>query len=117
MTATVVHGDGQAGRGLFSQDVWFQISNRLSLSERELQIVQGVFDDQHENQIAQELEISSHTVHTHLERLYHKLGVSSRVELVVRIVKCHLHSCLKPDSSVSCSSQLLPLCLTWLSLS
>ena len=117
MTATVEGGDRQTGRCLFGTDDWFTIANRLSLSERELQIVQAIFDDQHENQIAQELAISSHTVHTHLERLYHKLDVSSRVELVVRIVKCHLHFCFKPGRSVSCSSHLLPFCLTWLSLS
>jgi Bacterial regulatory proteins, luxR family len=31
------------------------------------------------------LGISSHTVHTHLERLYHKLAVGSRAALISRI--------------------------------
>jgi DNA-binding CsgD family transcriptional regulator len=98
---TVHEGDDrQAGRCLFGQDVWFYIAQRLSLSERELQITQGVFDDKHENLIAQELRISSHTVHTHLERLYHKLRVSSRVELVVRLAECHLQLCQEADSPV-----------------
>jgi hypothetical protein len=43
---TVHEGDDrQAGRCLFGQDVWLYIAQRLSLSERELEITQGVFDD------------------------------------------------------------------------
>lgn len=76
--------------------MWSCIANRLALSERELQIVQGVFDDAHQEAIAEELAISSHTVHTHLERLYHKLQVNSRVELVVRIAECHVLLCQDP---------------------
>lgn len=104
--------DGHAGRCLFSQEVWFFIARRLSLSERELQIIQGVFDDKHESMIAQELGISPHTVHTHVERLYHKLAVNSRVELVVRLVACHLQLCREPDSLLPpiCSSHAAGEC-------
>jgi DNA-binding CsgD family transcriptional regulator len=97
--------DGRpSGRRLFSPAVWTCIGQRLSLSERELQIVQSVFDDAHQDLIAKELGISSHTVHTHLERLYHKLQVTSRVDLVVRIAECHVLLCQDPDSPVP------PLC-------
>jgi DNA-binding CsgD family transcriptional regulator len=92
--------DCQAGRCLFGQDVWFSIAERLSLSGRELQMAQGVFDDKKECLIAQELGISPHTAHTHLERLYHKLRVKSRVELIVRLAECHLQLCQEPDSPV-----------------
>ena len=99
---TVCEGDGrQAGRCLYGQDVWFYIAERLALSERELQITQGVFDGKHESVIAKELGISPRTVHTHFERLYHKLRVNSRVELVVRLADCHLQLCQEPDSPVS----------------
>ena len=57
----------------------------MKLSEREFQIVQGVFDDKKEVEIAQQLQISAHTVHTYLGRLYRKLGVSSRAQLIVRV--------------------------------
>ena len=97
----ILQGENRhAGRCLFDQDVWFHLARRLSLSERELQVVQAIFDDQHENVIAHTLEISPHTVHTHLERLYHKLGVASRVELVVRLAECHLQLCQEPNSPV-----------------
>ena len=72
-------------RSVFPDDTWRALAVALNLSERELQIVQAVFDDDKESVIAADLGISSHTVHTHLERLYRKLGVSSRVSLVGRV--------------------------------
>ncbi len=94
----------KGGRDLYTADVWCCIADSLSLSTRELQITQGVFDDMPEKAIARELGISPHTVHTHLDRLYHKLQVSSRVALVVRIAQCHCFLCQQPDSVVP------PLC-------
>jgi len=79
-------------RSIVPHDAWKVIAKALSISDRELQIIQGVFDDQKEFAIAQELTISVHTVHTHLERLYRKLGVSSRVALVLYILSEYLSS-------------------------
>jgi DNA-binding NarL/FixJ family response regulator len=79
-------------RSIVPHDAWKVIAKALSISGRELQIIQGVFDDQKEFAIAQELTISVHTVHTHLERLYRKLGVSSRVALVLYILSEYLSS-------------------------
>ncbi|MCK6455994.1 MAG: helix-turn-helix transcriptional regulator [Phycisphaerae bacterium] len=62
---------------------WAETSRQLRLSGRESQIVRFCFDDLKESAIAQRLGISQHTVHTHLERLYRKLGVASRCELIV----------------------------------
>ena len=59
----------------------------LTLSARELQIVHGVFDDRTDFAIATALGISPHTVHTHIERLHHKLAVADRVELILRIIR------------------------------
>ena len=77
--------NGNAACSLFTNETWESVSRSLRLSGRETEIVQGVFDDQKEEAIASELGISRHTVHTHLERLYHKLSVRSRVELLVRV--------------------------------
>jgi len=79
-------------RSIVPHDAWKVIAKALSISDRELQIIQGIFDDQKEFAIADELSISMHTVHTHLERLYRKLGVSSRVELVLCILSEYLSS-------------------------
>ena len=49
-------------------------------------MVRGVFDDQKELCIAHRLGISPHTVNTYLQRLYAKLDVSSRPQLILRIM-------------------------------
>lgn len=73
------------GRSVFSKEAWQRVTSVLALSTRESEILEAVFEDQKECCIAANLGISSHTVHTHLERIYRKLHVSSRVELVVRV--------------------------------
>ena len=78
------------GRTLFSDEAWRRVAGLLALSARESEILQAVFEDQKEYCIAVNLGISSHTVHTHLERIYRKLHVSSRVELVVRVFAAYL---------------------------
>ncbi len=74
------------------------------MSRRELQIAQGVFDDRTEFAIAAELGISVRTVHTHFERMYHKLAVKDRVELVLRIMNEFLALTRAP------AGKLLPIC-------
>jgi DNA-binding NarL/FixJ family response regulator len=84
----ILHRD----RSILSSNAWRRIAKSLRISDRELQIIQEVFDDQKEFAIADDLTISVHTVHTHLERLYRKLGVSSRVTLVLYILSEYLSS-------------------------
>ena len=72
-------------RSLLSARQWASISFSLGLSDREFDVVQGVFDGCNEGSIAQKLGISAHTVHTHLDRLYRKLGVTTRSELILRV--------------------------------
>lgn len=80
------------GRSVLTDQEWHTLATRLTLSPRELQILQRVFDDEKELAIAESLGISRHTVHTHLARLYRKLGVGSRCEALVRIFGEHLAS-------------------------
>jgi DNA-binding NarL/FixJ family response regulator len=74
------------GHSLLSPSAWRHLGAALRLSSRELQIIQGVFDDQKEDGIAAEMGISAHTVNTYFRRLYTKLGVSSRPQLIVRVM-------------------------------
>lgn len=60
--------------------------------------MRGVFDDRTEFNIADELKVSPHTVHTHCERLYHKLCVTGRVKLVLRVMAEYVAATLSPDS-------------------
>ena len=52
-----------------------------SLTERELQVARLIVDRQTNREIAAELYLSPKTIETHLRNMFHKLGVSSRVEL------------------------------------
>ena len=74
------------GAAMFSERAWQEIARSLKLSGQELQIVRGVFDDYTEFAIANNLNVSPHTVHTHCGRLYHKLAVTDRVKLVLRVM-------------------------------
>jgi DNA-binding CsgD family transcriptional regulator len=88
------------GAAMFSDPVWEEIARRLRLSRQELQIVRGVFDRRKESAIATKLGISPHTVHTHFERLHHKLAVADRVELVLRIMNEFLLVTASPESNL-----------------
>ena len=75
------------GAGLLCEPAWIAIALSLGLSQRELQIVRGVFDDATEHAIAAGLGSSPHTVHTHFERLHHKLGVQTRAQIILRVMQ------------------------------
>jgi DNA-binding NarL/FixJ family response regulator len=53
------------------------------LTEREAQIVQLVAEGMPSKEIAAKLAVSAHTVKNHLFRIYEKLGVSNRSELIL----------------------------------
>jgi DNA-binding CsgD family transcriptional regulator len=81
---------GKLGLLLFPLSVWPHLGMALRLSRREVQVVQGVFEDRKEESIAHELGISPHTVNTYFQRLYAKLRVSSRPQLIVRVMAEYL---------------------------
>jgi DNA-binding NarL/FixJ family response regulator len=86
------------GAAMFSEQAWMEIARSLRLSGQELQIVRGVFDDYTESAIASNLRVSPHTVHTHCERLYHKLAVTDRVKLVLRVMDEFIALTVAPGS-------------------
>ena len=69
---------------------WRVIADALDLSDRQLEIVRCVFDGLDEASISRELDISHHTVHTYLDRLYRKLAIKSRCELIVQVFLAYL---------------------------
>jgi len=79
-----------ADHRVFHESAWLRLADALTLSGRELQVVQGLFDGKTEARIGADLGISPRTVHTHLERLFRKLDVHDRVGLVVRIFATYL---------------------------
>jgi DNA-binding CsgD family transcriptional regulator len=56
---------------------------RPGLSEREAQIVAAVALGRSNKAVAYELGLSASSVATHLRRAQHKLGIGSRVELIL----------------------------------
>jgi DNA-binding CsgD family transcriptional regulator len=79
-----------SGRYILRPQDWERIRLSLRLSLREIQITQCIFDDQKTECIAIELGISSHTVNTYLQRLYIKVDVHSRPQLILRVMQVHL---------------------------
>jgi DNA-binding CsgD family transcriptional regulator len=71
---------------------WQSIVRSLGLSEREAQVAGLILGDGScESAMAASLSISPHTVHSHLERLYRKLGVTSRCQVVSRIFQLYVN--------------------------
>ena len=97
---------------MFSPPVWEKIARSLNFSGQELRIVRGVFDDRTELAIAGTLRVSAHTVHTHSERLYRKLGVTDRIRLVLRVIDAFLALTTAPGSDLPpiCSNRTAGRC-------
>ena len=70
---------------LVGEPEWQVVRKTLRLSDREFQIVRAAFDGLREPAIARELGISTHTVHTYVTRMYCKLGVSDRSQLLLQV--------------------------------
>jgi DNA-binding NarL/FixJ family response regulator len=75
---------------LFKENEWAAIRRMLRLSPRESQIVLGILAGETEGIIADRLGISVHTVHCHMTRVYRKLKVNSRPDLLIRIFSAYL---------------------------
>jgi DNA-binding NarL/FixJ family response regulator len=57
------------------------------LSKREREILQRVADGATTRQVASDLGISPHTVKTHLERIFEKLGANDRAQAVAIAIR------------------------------
>ena len=82
MTQEVIPPPRGRGSRLFRDEEWYVLVKRLGLSRREAEIVRLVFDDLSKAEIARRLGLAPSTIHTYLGRLYRKLGVRSRGELM-----------------------------------
>jgi len=79
------------GSGVVAYQAWPLLARALRLSARELQIVQAVFDDRDAAVIAASLGITSEAVFRHLQRIYIKLRIGSRAELIARVAAEYLY--------------------------
>ena len=53
------------------------------LSQREQQIVNMVMEGLRNHEVAEKLDLSAHTIKNHLFRIYEKIGISNRTELIL----------------------------------
>ena len=63
------------------------LQGRRLLTKREDDVVKLVADGLSNRNVAQKLGLTEHTVSNYLFRIYEKLGISSRVELVLYALK------------------------------
>ena len=71
----------------FTRDQWTLVATALRFSDREAEVVRCLLDGHTEQTTALRLGLSVHTVHSYVGRIYPKLGVRSRSDLVVRIFR------------------------------
>lgn len=64
----------------------FNRLNRTGLTNRELEIAALIFQGNSPKEIAEEISLSYHTVRNHIKSIYSKLGVSTRSEMLVKLV-------------------------------
>lgn len=90
-----VRGVARGERGWVSRKIaaqmadWMQEDHQgpAEISNRELEVLRGVVDGKTNQEIALQLGISAKTVEKHLDGIFTKLGVASRVEAAVMAVR------------------------------
>jgi DNA-binding NarL/FixJ family response regulator len=73
--------------GIFSRAEWEELSEKLGLSPRQAQVASLLMRGLADKQIAMNLDISTHTLRTYLDRMFTKMQVSDRCELIVHIFR------------------------------
>ncbi len=72
-------------------DTGFELAkNHLGLTEMEIKVIREIAQDRSNKEIAEVLYISERTVEYHISSAMRKMGVKSRVGLVVNIIKMNL---------------------------
>jgi DNA-binding NarL/FixJ family response regulator len=88
-----IRGVGRGESGWLSRQVaarmadWTRDQGRIGLTPRELSVLRLVVLGKTNVEIGAELHVSEKTVEKHLQSVFEKLGVSSRVEAAVRAVQ------------------------------
>ena len=72
---------------LYTGREWAELTGRLGMSARQGQIARHVLEGLQDKQIALQLGISVHTVRTYLDRMFAKLSVQNRNELIMSMFR------------------------------
>jgi DNA-binding CsgD family transcriptional regulator len=79
---------------IFTDHEWIELTNNLRMSTRQAQIALCLLSGLGDKQIASQLGISVHTVRTYLDRMFTKMDVRDRNEMVVSIFREFRIGCL-----------------------
>jgi DNA-binding CsgD family transcriptional regulator len=82
------------------------------LSAREVDVVRCVAEGLSNREIAQRLTLREHTVKNYLFRIFDKLGVSSRVEVVLYALGNHGAAADKADAVAGSKKETTPASIT-----
>ncbi|MBN1554902.1 MAG: helix-turn-helix transcriptional regulator [Phycisphaerae bacterium] len=72
---------------IFSRSEWNELSEKLCLSPRQSQVASLLMLGLSDKQISARMDISHHTLRTYLDRMFEKLSVGDRCELIVHIFR------------------------------
>ena len=86
---------GYADGKIFTRANWKELDRELALTSRQGQIVRCVVRGFSDKQIAADLGLSIPTVRTHLGRLFNRLELQDRVELILHVFGTYLAGCQK----------------------
>ena len=67
-----------------------ECEERIDLTEREFQVLNGIVEGQSDREIGELLHISEHTVRTHIKNIFKKLCVSSKSQAAVKALQLKL---------------------------
>jgi len=84
--------------GPFNDHEWAGIFATLKLSAQQQRILKLMARGLADKQIVTELRMSYGTLRTHVSRMFARLGVSDRAELLLRVVntfRCGCHGCAR----------------------
>ena len=82
---------------------WEQVRRWLGLSERQIELVQYLFKGGKLELIALEMNLGHGTVKTYQQRIYQKLRISERGQLILTVADAHLRVNLMPRFRQSAS--------------
>jgi pSer/pThr/pTyr-binding forkhead associated (FHA) protein len=80
-------------------------NDNLPFSAAERRVFDLLLLGHSEKAVADKLEISRHTVHSHVRKMYRLLGVRSRAELLARFVRQSIRAAVRPQNSVTQGSE------------
>ena len=77
---------------MFTAAQWTEIEVTLDVTHREIDVIRLILAHESEQEVARDLSIALSTVHSHMRRIYKKLDINCRSELIERVYEAHWRS-------------------------